>query len=123
AMTLEDLASHKCDWLDPISVEYRGYNLHEMPPNGQGIAALVALGMLRHHDLASLPPDSADSLHLQIEAMKLAFTDVYAHVSDPSTMDVTPAQMLDAGYLESRAKTIDMKRTKDHKAGIPRGGG
>ncbi len=123
AMTMEDLAAHRCDWVDPISVEYRGYHLHEIPPNGQGIAALIALGILRHYDLASMHPDSADSLHVQIEAMKLAFADVYAHVSDPATMRVTPAQMLDADYLEKRAKAIDMKRAQDHTAGIPRAGG
>jgi gamma-glutamyltranspeptidase/glutathione hydrolase len=124
AMTLEDLAEHKCDWVDPISIEYRGYHLHEIPPNGQGIAALVALGILRHHDVGSLPPDSADSLHLQIEAMKLAFADVYAQVSDIDTMQVTPAQMLDPAYLEGRAKKIDMKRAQDHAAGeIPKAGG
>src|SRR6185436_7228455 len=75
------------------------------------------------HDVASLPADSADSLHLQIEAMKLAFADVYAHVSDPATMQVTPAQMLDAGYLEKRAKAIDMHRAQHHEAGIPSSGG
>jgi gamma-glutamyltranspeptidase/glutathione hydrolase len=123
AMTMEDLAAHKCDWVDPISVEYRGYELHEIPPNGQGIAALIALGILRNFDVSSFPVDSADSLHLQIEAMKLAFADTWAHVSDPATMRVTTAQMLDAGYLAERAKTIDMKRTQEHEAGIPKGGG
>jgi gamma-glutamyltranspeptidase/glutathione hydrolase len=120
-MTVDDLAEHRCDWVDPISVEYRGYHLHEMPPNGQGIAALVALGILRHHDLASLAVDSADSLHLQIEAMKLALADTYANVSDPATMRVTTAEMLDDGYLSERAKKIDMKRAQDHKAGLPEG--
>ncbi len=123
AMTEDDLAAHRCDWVDPISAEYRGYELHEIPPNGQGIAALVALGILRNFELASHPVDSADSLHLQIEAMKLAFADVWANVSDPATMKVTPAQMLDPAYLAQRAKSIDMKRTQQHKAGIPRAGG
>jgi len=123
AMTQDDLAQHKCDWVDPISVEYRGYRLHEMPPNGQGIAALIALGILRHHDVASLPADSADSLHLQLEAMKLAFADTWRHVTDPAAMEVTPAQMLDDAYLASRAKAIDMKRASDPVAGIPQGGG
>ena len=59
-------------------MDYRGYTLHEIPPNGQGIAALMALGMLEHFDLRSLPVDGADSLHLQIEAMKLAFADACA---------------------------------------------
>ncbi len=123
AMTMDDLAAHRCDWVDPIAVEYRGYELHEIPPNGQGIAALIALGILRNLDMSSHPADSADSLHVQIEAMKLAFADVWPNVSDPGTMRVTPAQMLDAAYLSERAKRIDMKRALDHKAGIPKGGG
>ena len=123
AMTEEDLAAHRCDWVDPISVEYRGYELHEIPPNGQGIAALSCLGILRNFDVSSFPVDSADSLHLQIEAMKLAFADAWAHVSDPATMRITTAQMLDPAYLASRAKLIDMKRAAEHPTGIPKGGG
>ena len=123
AMTEEDLAAHVCDWVDPIAVEYRGYELHEMPPNGQGIAALIALGILRNFDMASHPVDSADSLHLQIEAMKLAFADTWRNVADPAAMQVTPAQMLEPGYLAQRAKAIDMKRAQEHTADIPRGGG
>jgi gamma-glutamyltranspeptidase/glutathione hydrolase len=123
AMTEEDLAAHACDWVDPIGVEYRGYRLHEIPPNGQGIAALVALGLLRQFDVGSLPVDSADSIHLQLEAMKLAFADVWAHVADPSAMRVTPAEMLDDAYLAGRAKMIDMKRARHPKAGIPKDGG
>jgi gamma-glutamyltranspeptidase/glutathione hydrolase len=123
AMTEEDLAAHRCDWVDPISIEYRGYRLHEMPPNGQGIAALMALGMLRNFDLSSHPVDSADSIHLQIEAMKLAFADVWANVADPAFMKVTPAEMIDDAYLAERAKLIDMKRAREHKPGLPRDGG
>src|SRR5258706_15806734 len=99
-MTEEDLAAHRADWVDPVSVEYRGYHLHEMPPNSQGIASLIALGILRHFDVASFPVDSADSLHLQIEPMKLALADTWAQPADPAAMKVTTAQMLDAGYLE-----------------------
>src|SRR6185503_16746901 len=121
--TQEDLAAHRCDWVEPISIEYRGYHLHEMPPNGQGIAALMALGILRNFDVSSHPVDSPDSYHLQIEAMKLAFADTWRNVSDPEAMQVTAAQMLEAGYLAERAKSIDMKRTQEHTAGIPRGGG
>jgi gamma-glutamyltranspeptidase / glutathione hydrolase len=122
AMTEEDLAAHKADWTDPVAIEYRGYHLHEMPPNGQGIAALIALGLLRHHDLASLPVDSADSLHLQIEAMKLGLCDTWAHVSDPAHSRVTPAQMLDDGYLAQRAKAIDMRRAQLPATGFQQGG-
>ena len=63
--------------------DYRGYTLHEIPPNGQGIAALIALGILSHFDMAALPVDGTASFHLQIEAMKLAFADVYRYVSEP----------------------------------------
>ena len=71
AMLAADLSAHRVDWVDPISIDYRGYTLHEIPPNGQGIVALMALGILEHFDMASLPVDSADSVHLQIEAIKL----------------------------------------------------
>jgi gamma-glutamyltranspeptidase/glutathione hydrolase len=123
AMTQEDLAAHKADWTDPISIEYRGYHLHEMPPNGQGIAALIALGILRNFDMASIPVDSADSYHVQIEAMKLAFADTWRNVSDPATMTATVEEMLDDAYLAQRAKLIDMKRAGNHAPGIPRDGG
>jgi gamma-glutamyltranspeptidase/glutathione hydrolase len=123
AHTAEDLAAHRCDWVVPISIDYRGFRLHEMPPNGQGIAALMTLGILRHFDIAAMPVDGADSVHVQIEAMKLAFADVYRNVSDPATMQLTVAQLLDDAYLASRAKLIDMKRAQDHKAGIPKDGG
>src|SRR5262249_9454453 len=73
ALTVADLAEHKADWVEPLAQDYRGYTLHEIPPNGQGIAAQMALGILEGFDLAALPVDSADSLHLQIEAVKLAF--------------------------------------------------
>ena len=123
AMTLDDFASHTVDWVEPLGQRYRDYTLHEIPPNGQGIGALITLGILENFDMAALPVDSADSLHVQIEAMKLAFADVYEYVSDASTMRVTPAQMLDREYLKSRAKLIDMKKAGDAQCGkLPRGG-
>ena len=123
AMSLDDLASHKVDWVDPIGQNYRGYTLHEIPPNGQGIGALISLGILENFDMASLAVDSADSLHVQLEAMKLAFADIYEYVSDPSTMRVTPAQMLDRAYLAGRAKMIDMKKAQNPGFGTPPKGG
>jgi len=123
AMRQDDLANHKADWVDPISIDYRGYQLHEMPPNGQGIAALVALGILRNFDMSSIPVDSADFYHVQLEAMKLAFADVWRNVADPAAMNVTTAEMLDAEYLKGRAKLIDMKRAQAPSHGIPRDGG
>ncbi len=123
SLSLADLAAHQPEWVTPISKDYRGYTLHEIPPSGQGIAALMALGILGNFDLASLALDGVDSQHLQIEAMKLAFADVYRFVAEPSSMGVTVAQMLDDGYLASRAKLIDMKRAQDFKAGNPVKGG
>src|SRR3990172_1606288 len=94
-MIAADFAAHLSDWVEPLAQDYRGYTLHELPPNGQGIAALMALGILQHFDVASYPVDSADSVHLQIETMKLAFADVYRYVSDPRTMTLRNAQLLD----------------------------
>ena len=123
AMTMEDLAAHQVDWVEPVGQNYRGYTLHEIPPNGQGIGALISLGILENFDMAALPLDSADSMHVQLEAMKLAFADIYEYVSDPATMRVTPAQMLDKAYLKSRSKLIDMKKAQDPKFGTPPTGG
>lgn len=119
AHALPDFAAHSNDWVTPLALDYRGITVHEIPPNGQGIAALMALGILEHFDLASHSVDSADVQHLEIEAMKLAFADVYRYVADPRTMEVTPAQMLDSGYLAQRARQIDRKRAQDFAHGTP----
>ena len=123
AHTLDDFGAHANDWVDPISIDYRGSTVHEIPPNGQGIAALMALGIVENFDLASMPPDSPQSMHLQIEAMKLAFADVYRNVADPRTMEVTPAQLLDKAYLKERSKLIDPKRAQVFGHGMPPPGG
>ena len=119
AHTAADFANYHAEWVSPIAKNYRGYTLHEIPPNGQGIAALIALGILQHFDMASLPVDGVDSQHLQIEAMKLAFADVYRYVAEPSSMAVRPEQMLDDQYLASRAKRINMKTAQAFEAGTP----
>jgi gamma-glutamyltranspeptidase / glutathione hydrolase len=123
AMTMADLASFTPEWVTPISQEYGGYQLHEIPPNGQGIAALMALGILKNFDLASLAVDSAASQHLQIEAMKLAFSDIYRYVAEPSAMRVSSQQLLDSAYLRGRAKLIETKRAQNFGAGNPVKGG
>ncbi|APR37206.1 gamma-glutamyltransferase family protein [Paraburkholderia sp. SOS3] len=123
AMTAADLRNYRADWVEPISKEYRGHKVHEIPPNGQGIAALIALGILEQFDVKSLTVDNVESQHLQIEAMKLAFADVYRYVADPRSMDVTPEQMLDDAYLKSRAKLIDPKRATHFDFGMPKSGG
>jgi len=123
ALSLDDLRSYRAQWVDPISKHYRGYEVHELPPNGQGIAALIALGILNHFDLSALKLDGAESQHLQIEAMKLAFSDVYRYVADPRSMQLTPTQMLDDAYLAARAGLIDRQRATAFRYGMPRGGG
>jgi gamma-glutamyltranspeptidase/glutathione hydrolase len=123
SLTAADLAAHRPEWVTPLAQDYRGYRLHEIPPSGQGIAAQMALGMLQHFDLASLPPDGVAAQHLQIEAMKLAFADVYRYVAEPSSMAVTAAQMLDGAYLHSRARRIDMTQAQDFGPGSPARGG
>ena len=121
--TLEDLASHAADWVEPISVDYHGYRVHEIPPNGQGLAALQALAMLAAHDIRKLSPDCPDVQHLGIEAMKLAFADAHRYIADPKFMDVTPGQLLDPAYLASRAAMIDPSRAGDPNFGKPKDGG
>ena len=123
ALRASDLAAYQPEWVTPLAMDYRGYTLHEIGPSTQGIAALMALGMLRHFDVRGLGLDTAATYHLQIEAMKLAFADVYRHVAEPSSMTVTAAQMLDASYLESRAKLIDMNRAQDFGPGLQPTGG
>jgi gamma-glutamyltranspeptidase / glutathione hydrolase len=123
SLTAADFAAYKPEWVTPISKNYRGYDLHEIGPNGQGIAALIALGILNHFDIASKKVDGVDSQHLQIEAMKLAFADVYKFVAEPSSMAVTPDQMLDEAYLTGRAKLIRMDKAQDFQAGnVAKGG-
>ena len=123
SITAKDFAAYKPEWVKPIGKDYRGYTLHEIPPNGQGIAALIALGILDKFDVRSLAVDGVDSQHLQIEAMKLAFADVYRYVAEPGNMEVTAEQMLDDAYLASRARLIDMKKAQDFGAGNPVKGG
>jgi len=121
--TLADYAAHTLDWVTPLGLDYGGATVHEIPPNGQGIAALMALGILRAFDLTAFPVDSVASQHLQIEAMKLAFADVYRHVSDPRTMELAPDALLDPDYLAARARLIDPRRAQDFGPGEPPRGG
>lgn len=122
AMRASDLAVHRADWVGTVDGGYRGYTVHEIPPNGQGIVALIALGILQQFDMASLPADSADSVHLQIEAVKLAFADAQAYVGDIEHMALGPERLLDNEYLKQRAGLIDRGRAKPASAGAPAGG-
>lgn len=123
SLRAEDLAAHRPEWVRPMAIEYRGWKLHELPPNGQGIAALIALGILRRFDLASMGPDEPLRFHLQIEAMKLAFRDADRYVADPAHMDIDPASLIDDAYLDARAQLIDPARAQDFAHGKPPQGG
>ncbi|HYD58602.1 MAG TPA: gamma-glutamyltransferase family protein [Burkholderiales bacterium] len=123
-MRASDLAAHKNDWVTPLRMDYRGYTLHEIPPNGQGIVALMVLGMLEHFDVRALAVDGVESVHLQIEATKLAFADAWRYVADSDYMkDVPPQALIDKDYLKSRARLIDLKRAQDFGPGKPPQGG
>ncbi|SNT31465.1 gamma-glutamyltransferase family protein [Tropicimonas sediminicola] len=124
AMTLEDLASHRADWCGTISQRFGDVELHEIPPNGQGIAALMALGILEHTTIREHGPDDLAAVHLQIEAIKLAYRDLHAYVADRDHMtEVDETALLDPDYLKSRAALIDPERAIDHGPGAPKRGG
>lgn len=110
ALREDDLAEHRCDWVAPLSVDFKGYTLHELPPNGQGIAALIALGILDRLDLTGLGPDDAEMQHLQIEATKIGLADLARYVADPEEMRVTPAELLDPARLDALALGTDRRR-------------
>lgn len=120
ALALDDLAEHQADWDAPISQNYRGVTVHELPPNGQGIAALIMLGILQQIDMVKVSVDSADFVHLQLEAMKLAFADLYRYVAEASAMPFSPQALLAPAYLAGRAKLIDPQRASYPNWGLPR---
>ncbi|MFS8037529.1 gamma-glutamyltransferase family protein [Xanthobacter sp. AM11] len=123
ALTAADMAAYRPQWVEPIAKAYRGYTVHEIPPNGQGITALMALGILSSFDLSAMAVDGAAAQHLQIEAIKLAFADVYRYVAEPAAMGMTAADLLDDAYLAGRARLIDPARAQRFAPGNPVKGG
>jgi len=120
-LTRADLSAYRPEWVEPLSVRYRGVEVHQIPPPGQGLAALIALKILEDLEIAKYPRDSVESFHLQIEAMKLAFADVQRYVADPRFMTVSTAELLDPAYLSRRRRLIE-ERAQAVQAGAPRGG-
>jgi len=118
-----DLAAHQPDWVEPLRIDYRGHTICELPPNGQGIAALMALGILSGYDVARWGPEHPDYWHTAIEAMKLAFRDVHAQVSDPAWMQASPAAMLDEGFLARRRALIHPSLAQDFSPSAELSGG
>jgi gamma-glutamyltranspeptidase / glutathione hydrolase len=121
-LTAADLAAHTSTWVDPISTSYRGYDVWEMPPNTQGITALIALNILEGFDLGALSRDSIQSFHLQIEALKLAFADAFHYVADPDFASVPVAGLLDEAYATKRRALIG-SRALQPAPGSPNSGG
>ncbi len=109
-MAQDDLAGHKSTWDAPISTDYRGYKIWECPPNGQGLAALLAINILEDFDTAAMPALGVERWHLMIEAMRLAFADTRWFVADPATNPAPLEKLLSKDYAASRRKLIDKRR-------------
>ena len=115
-----DLEAHESTWLDPVSVNYRGYDIFQLPPNGQGIAALQMLNILEGYDLAAMGHNSADYLHVHAEAKKLAFADRAQHYADPDFHDIPLEWLLSKEYAAERREHIDMDQARaEVDAGVP----
>lgn len=116
----EDLAMFQPEWVEPISVNYKGYDVHEMPPNGHGIVALMALNLLKKMELSER--ESSDTYHKMIEAIKLAFVDGQKYITDPAKMTVKVEELLSDAYAQERVKQIGSTAILP-QAGDPRSGG
>lgn len=106
----EDFAAHHSDWIEPVSVNYRGYDVWELPPNGQGIAALQLLNIMEGYDVASMGRDSADFWHLFVEAKKVVYEDRARFYADADFYNVPLETLLSKDYAKERSKLIDMKK-------------
>jgi gamma-glutamyltranspeptidase/glutathione hydrolase len=109
-MTPEDLADYSSEWVEPISTTYHGWTVYEIPPNGQGIAALEMLNIMEQFSLGQFGHNSTDALHAMIEAKKLAYADMYRYVADPKFSQVPVQGMLSKEYAARRAKLVDMAK-------------
>ena len=118
-MSLDDLKNHRSTWDEPIHTNYRGIEVYECPPNGQGLTALIALNIAENFDIGALPWDSPQRLHLLVESMRLAWADAHEYIADMRQADVPAAQLLCKDYAASRAALISPSRTLD--APIPPG--
>jgi len=119
-LAAQDLADHKSDWVDPVSTNYRGYDVWELPPNGQGIAVLQILNILEGYDIKGMGFGSPDYAHLFIEAKKLAFEDRAKYYADPEFSKIPVKELISKKYAEQRRKLINPKKAaKTYDAGKP----
>jgi gamma-glutamyltranspeptidase / glutathione hydrolase len=115
-----DFEAHTSTWVDPVSITYRGYDIYQLPPNGQGIAGLQMLNILEGFDLAAMGHNSADYLHVQTEAKKLAFADRARYYADPEFSDIPLDWLLSKEYAAERRALVDMRRARrEVDAGVP----
>lgn len=122
-LTYDDLAAHSSEWVEPLSANYRGYEVWELPPNGQGIAALQILNILEGYDIASYGFGSPEHVHLFVEAKKLAFEDRAKFYADPDFYQGPIKELISESYAEERRTLISMDRAaSDFKAGEPEKG-
>ncbi|MCH8058808.1 MAG: gamma-glutamyltransferase, partial [Proteobacteria bacterium] len=112
-LSYQDMAAHHSEWVEPLSVNYRGYDVWELPPNGQGIAALQMLNLMEPYDIASMGFGSADYVHLFIEAKKIAYEDRARFYADPDFNDIPVSELLAKDYANERGKLLDMKKAAD----------
>ena len=112
-ITLQDLAAHKSEWVDPISTDYRGYTVYEIPPNGQGLTALLTLNILEGFDLAALSKQPVRYYHTLIEATKLAFADRNRYIADPAFSKIPVAELLSKDYAARRRALINPNKALD----------
>ncbi|MBI1762357.1 MAG: gamma-glutamyltransferase [Acidobacteria bacterium] len=120
--TLADFANHTSNWVEPISTTYRGHTVYELPPNNQGLAALQMLNILEGFDVKALGHNTAEYLHLLVEAKKLAFLDRAKHIADPAFYQAPLAQLLSKDYAADLRKRIDLTHVASDSDGGPRGG-
>ncbi len=111
-MAAADLGEFASEWVEPISTDYRGWRVYELPPNGQGMATLEMLNMMERYALASYAPLSADSFHIKMESQKLAYADLQRYLADPRYAQVPVAGVLSKKYAEERARSIDMAHAR-----------
>ena len=125
ALDASDLREYKAEWVTPLTTNYRGWDVYEIPPNSQGVAALMMLNILEHFPLTEFGRATADSLHVMIEAKKLAYVDMQRHIGDPRFSKMPVEAMLSKAYARRRAALVDARRATNSVDGgeLPARGG
>lgn len=121
-LSYDDMKSHRSEWIDPVSINYRGYDVWELPPNGQGIAALQMLKILEGYDIASMGFDSPEYWHLLVEAKKLAFEDRAKYYADPAFNEIPVAELLSDEYAVERRQLISERAARSYEPGLLKDG-